>query len=487
MQRSVVALTVLITGLCGVNVAQTLKLRPAATEQNQDMAASQKEPESVDAAPIMMPMRVEAGTPIKVALDSEVRIRAAGQTIHGRTTEPVYAFDKLLIPVGTLVNGKVAAIDPVPKMTRTMQAANGNFSPLRKVHVQFDELVMADGQTVALPTVASPAPDGVLRFVSANEGEKKKNKVQEAASNKVSATRQAIHQQWSDLQNQIHEPGKMHKVKRIVLAQLPVHPQYLDAGTSFNANLLQPLNFGTEAVKPEAMRDIGAPPPTGSVVHARLATGLSSATAKTGDPVEAVITEPLVASHHLILPEGSVIKGSVMQVSPARRLGRNGQLRILFREVAPPNGIAQKVETNLEGVAVAKGQHLKLDNEGGAEVTTPRTRYLITGIQVMLAASQASPDRDAGQGGQSVGEAGGGAASGASGFKLVGMVVGIAAHSRVVSAGFGSYGAAMSIYYHFLARGRDVVYPKDMAMVIGLGTRDSKSANTAEPSAKLVQ
>jgi hypothetical protein len=90
-----------------------------------------------------------------------------------------------------------------------------------------------------------------------------------------------------------------------------------------------------------------------------------------GDPVEAVITEPLVASNHLILPEGSGINGSVMQVSPARRLGRNGQLRILFREVAPPNGIKQKVETNLEGVAVAKGEHLKLDNEGGAEVTTP--------------------------------------------------------------------------------------------------------------------
>jgi len=37
----------------------------------------------------------------------------------------------------------------------------------------------------------------------------------------------------------------------------------------------------------------------------------------------------------------------------------------------------------------------------------------------MLAASQASPDRDAGQGGESVGEAGNGAANGASGFKLV--------------------------------------------------------------------
>ena len=81
-----------------------------------------------------------------------------------------------------------------------------------------------------------------------------------------------------------------------------------------------------------------------------------------------------------------MIKGSVVQAQPARRLGRNGQLRILFHQVAPPNGLEQKVETNLEGVAVAKDEHLKLDAEGGAQVTTPRTRYLITGIQVMLAA-----------------------------------------------------------------------------------------------------
>jgi len=276
----------------------------------------------------------------------------------------------------------------------------------------------------------------------------------------------------------------MHKLKRIALAQLPVHPQYIDAGTSFNADLLQPLDFGTEAVNPEELANIGSPPPNGSVVHARLVTPLSSSTAQKGDPVEALITEPLVVSDHLILPEGSVIKGSVAEVQAARRMGRNGQLRILFRQVAPPNGMEQKVETNLEGVAVAKDQHLKLDAEGGAQVTTPRTRYLTTGIAVMLAATQAAPDRDAGRGGASGGEAGGSAANGASGFRFVGMIVGLAAHSRVVSAGFGSYGAAMSIYYHFLARGRDVVYPKDMAMVIGLGTRDTNLSSTAGPSAQ---
>jgi hypothetical protein len=105
----------------------------------------------------------------------------------------------------------------------------------------------------------------------------------------------------------------------------------------------------------------------------------------------------------------------------------------------------------------------------------------------MLAATQAAPDRDAGRDGASGGEGGGSAANGASGFRLVGMVVGLAAHSRVVSAGFGSYGAAMSIYYHFLARGRDVVYPKDMSMVIGLGTRDTKPKDPAGPSARLAE
>ena len=467
-----------------MSVGQTLELRPAAETQSNSSSrsslrlgsgqAQRADAENAEGT-VMVPMSVAAGTPLKVALDSEVRIRQVGQAIHGKTTEPVYAFDKLLIPAGTVVNGKVSAIDAVSKKVRTLDATDGNFSPRRNVHVQFDELVMADGHHVALQTVASPAPDGVLSFVSANEKAEKKNKVEEAAGKKVSATKQEIRRQWSELQKQIHEPGKMHKLKRIAIAQLPVHPQYIEAGTSFNADLQQPLDFGTEAVTAEALTNVGAPPPTGSVVHARLVTPLSSATAKKGDAVEALITEPLVVSDHLILPEGSVIKGSVMQVQPARRLARNGQLRILFHEVAPPNGLEQRVETSLEGVAVAKGEHLKLDSEGGAQVTTPRTRYLTTGIQVMLAASQMSPDRDAGQDGVSVGEAGRGAANGASGFRFVGMIVGLAAHSRAVSAGFGSYGAALSIYYRFLARGRDVVYPKDMAMVIGLGTREKKA------------
>jgi hypothetical protein len=461
----------------GFSLGQTLRVRqtaqPDAEREKEEQSQKDATTHSIEILPVTLPMSVPSGTPIKVALDSEIRIRQVGQPIHGKTTEPVYAFDKLLIPVGTPVNGRVSAIDAVPKKIRTLEAMDGNFSPVRSVHVQFDELVMANGRRVAMQTVASPAPDGVLRFVPANEKTAKTNKVQDAAAKKVSATRQQIRQQWAALQKQIHDPGKMHRLKRLAIAQLPVHPQYIDAGTSFNADLQQPLDFGIESVKPEALTSVGAPPPSGSVVHARLLTPLNSSTSHKGDSVEALITEPLVASDHLILPEGSVIRGSVMQVQPARRLARNGQLRILFHEVAPPNGLEQKVVTSLEGVAVAKGEHLKLDAEGGAQVTTPRTRYLTTGIQVMLAAASARPDEDRDLHGGG-GNVGGGAANGASGFRFVGMVVGVFARSRVVATGFGAYGAANSIYYHFLARGRDVVYPKDMAMVIGLGARDAK-------------
>lgn len=476
-------------GLCAVgllliantwSLGQTLKVRPPA---GQDASKENKDATSqpAEVPPVTVAMSVPSGTPIKVMLDSEVRIRAVGQPIHGKTTEPVYAFDKLLIPAGTPVNGKVSAIDDVPKRTRTLEAMDANFSPVRGVHVQFDELVMADGRHLPIHTVASPAPNGVLSFVPANQKAAKTNKVQDAASKKVSAARQQIRQQWADLQKQIHAPGKMHKLKRLAVAQLPVHPQYIEVGTSFNADLQQPLDFGSESVKPEDLANIGAPPPSGSVVHARLVTPLNSSTSRKGDAVEALITEPLVASEHLILPEGSIIRGSVVQVQPARRLARNGQLRILFREVAPPNGMEQKVETSLEGVAVAKGEHLKLDAEGGAQVTTPRTRYLTTGIQVMLAATSAAPDGDRNLHGGGGGDVGGSAANGASGFRFVGMIVGVLVRSRVVATGFGAYGAASSIYYHFLARGRDVVYPKDMAMVIGMGTRESKPGAATVP------
>ena len=109
---------------------------------------------------------------------------------------------------------------------------------------------------------------------------------------------------------QVKEPGKIHRIERFALAQLPVHPQYIDAGTVYFAELQEPLDFGTEPLTPQLASSIGTTPPDGSVVKARLVTPLSSATANKGDEVEAVVSRPLFDGDRLILPQGSMLKGS---------------------------------------------------------------------------------------------------------------------------------------------------------------------------------
>jgi hypothetical protein len=194
------------------------------------------------------------------------------------------------------------------------------------------------------------------------------------------------------------------------------------------------------------------------VVHALLESPLSSATSQRGDAVEAVMTEPLFADSQLILPQGTLLKGAVLQARPARKLHRNGQLRIVFHEIASPNSATQSVEASLEGVEVKNDQNLSLDSEGGAQATTPKTRYLTTGISVGIAALSSDDLFNR-------------TLDGASGYNVIGVAVGALSRSRVLAIAFGAYGAGMSVYRHFLSRGRDVVYPKDTAMAIGFGSR----------------
>ena len=465
--RTLFSIAFVLVFVCGFAPCQVLTRRP-----NQPRQKTTGPPASTPQD--VIPLSVPAGTPLKAVLENETRVRGVGQAIDARTAEPVYAFDKLVVPSGTEVLGKVSSIEAVSRKRRILAAMNANFTPSRTIHVEFDELVLNDGRHLPLSGEVSPASGGVLQLVPASrKDQQNQNRSRNFVSRKLREGKQQVRQEWQTAAKILRGPGKMHRLKRYALARLPVRPQYLDAGTAFNVDLLRPLDFGSEALKPDALAAIGIQPPTGSVVHALLVTPLNSASSKKDDPVEAVINQPLFVSDRLFLPEGSRLRGTVLQSRPARRLGRNGHLRIAFHQLVPPGGVEQRVEASLEGVEAAKGGHLALDSEGGAEVTSPRSRYLTTAITVVLATSALSPDRDA-QTGPDAGDIGGGAANGAFGFGLVGTVVGAAARSRVVSSGFGVYGASMSVYSHFLARGHDVFYPKDMSMLIGLAAPEGK-------------
>src|SRR5690242_9299275 len=75
-----------------------------------------------EGSPGAISLEVPVGTPLPVVLDADVRIQKTGQVIHGKIAEPVYAFDKLVVPAGSEVTGSVIRIASVSKVKRTRAA-----------------------------------------------------------------------------------------------------------------------------------------------------------------------------------------------------------------------------------------------------------------------------------------------------------------------------------------------------------------------------
>jgi hypothetical protein len=454
-----------------VQAQSTVPPVAAASVTASDLSLTHRPPEA-PAASETIPLTVPKGMPIQVILDREVHVRKAGQAIEGRVAEPVYAFDKLVIPAGATVKGQIKQIEGVSGGKRAAAALDANFTPAHKVQVEFDELDLPNGKDIPIQTIVTRDSGQTIEFVATRD---RKKGVGGAATKRTREAKEEVKHEWSSVLKDAKEPGKIHRLEHFAVEELPVHPQYIEAGTAYFAELREPLDFGSETLTPEMASSIGATPPEGSVVEARLMTPLSSATAHPGDEVEAMISRPLFDGDRLILPEGSVLQGSVIQAHPAHHLARNGVLRIVFHELRLADGVERKVEASLAGVEAAKDANVKLDSEGGAHATSPRTRFLTTGLSVGL-------------GGFSViGDSGGGdiahrEAGGAGGYRLIGIALGVAIHSQPFGMAMGAFGASRSIYANFIARGREVVFPKNTAMAISIATRPRAAATAAGPS-----
>ena len=401
-------------------------------------------------------LTVPQGTPLQIALGSDVRVKKVGQPLQGHLMQPVYAFDRLVIPLGTQVKGHISKIGKPSGKQLTWSILNADFSPPRPVEVSFDEIVPAEGKPLPLHAAVVPGSGQVIRLVDSRSTKSG------GAKTAFSAKMDEAKQEWRQAMQQINQPDKVHRAFRLGVAQLPIHPQYLDAGTLYNAELQEPLNFGSEEVTEQTLQSIGTPPPPGSLVRASLLTPLDSGTAKRGEAVQAVACKPLFDGNLLILPQGTLLNGSVLQVRPARHLKHNGQLRIAFHELVLPSGSTFRVDTTLAGIQA--GQTDTLDPEGAAKATNPKSRYVTTGIAVSLAMVGSGSPHDEGA-------ATGPAAGGAVAFRLVGIIVGLAVRSHTMAILMSAYGGSRSIYMNFFGRGRNISFPRYTTMDIGIGSR----------------
>jgi hypothetical protein len=408
-------------------------------------------------------LSVPVGTPLQVVLDREVRVKKTGQPLHGRLVQPVYAFDHLVLPAGTKVDGHIARIGRPSSKQLTFSILNADFSPPRPVEVMFDHIVLPDGRDLALHAAIMPGSGQVIRLIEPSASTQ--GPVKHGLSAQLDSAKQQLHQAMAE----VKQPGKLHRAVRIGVAQLPLHPQYIDAGSLYFAELREPMAFGHEVLNAKAIASIGTAPPVGSVVRASLMTPLDSGTTNRGAAVQAMVTKPLFDGDHLILPQGTLLNGSVLQVRPARSMKRNGQLRIAFHEMVLPGGTPLRVDTTIEGLQAGEGA--KLDSEGATKATNPKSRYVNTAISISLAMVGSGGKRDVGLAGPTAG--------GAVAFRLVGLAVGLAVRSHTIGILMSAYGGSRSIYVNFFGRGRNISFPKDTSMEIGFGSRTTAPISPA--------
>jgi hypothetical protein len=408
-------------------------------------------------------VEIPAKTPLSIQLIHHVPMRT-GEGLEGRLLYPVYVDNQIAIPAGATIRGTVIELDS-DRSRRIHARLRGDFTPFHIPVVRFDEVVLPDGERESM--VSDSAKDGapILRL-SPTPGAKKGSIV----SRQIAAEKQRV----KDAAAQITAPGRGDRLVQFIYSQLPYHPERIETGTAWRVDLARPLNLRLLDAR-SADQEKADQPAAGAAqtwrLRAYLQETVSSADRKPGDTFQAMISEPVFnAEHAVVVPQGSVLVGEVTQTKRARSFGRQGKLRFRFRQLRLPTGFTQPVEGTLAGVDANKSANLQIDPEGGV-APKPQNRVLLPLVLTFLAARGLDDD-------------GSPAAHGAiasNGFGIVGRIVGIVASSRNVAAGIGFYGAALAFYDLCLARGHNVVFPKNTRIEVTT-TPARSSMDTPSPS-----
>jgi hypothetical protein len=433
---------------------------------------------------------VNMGRPLRVALDERVRLKHVGQLVTATVTEPVYAYDRIVIAVGTRARGHVAQIDSGSKFVRARAYLGGNFSPTKHAVLQFDTLLLDDGHELPIDTVVTGGTSNVTRKVAGGSkpigrgqsastddaasptlASRARSEIRQRTTDAISGAKQKVRDTLAKVKS-LREPGQMSRLKDGAVQQLPYHPQYLAKGTVYDAELSSPISFGRAV--PAVAAPAGTPPAPDSILTARLATTLDSSRTPRGTPFEAVITETVFSEdHQVILPEGTKLTGEVTLAQPARRFHRNGQLRFLFESVQVPNQPPAPLLGALHSIDASADDHVAVDDEGGATLENSKTRFIAPTLSLLTLRASierdghsfADPDGDG-----SIRNAGSGVGSrGFGGFIGMGLIgAAVSQITRPIGIAMGVYGAARTMYTNVLGKGREVTFAADTPIQVRL-------------------
>jgi hypothetical protein len=405
-------------------------------------------------------------TPLRIVLEHRVRIHT-GAAIRGRLTEPVYLVDHEVIPSGAAVSGTVRGTRPGPRGEHIRRLLAADFTPPRIPEIVFNSITVPANASHPEQTLQIDAPAVLTSATVLTLGTQQKRQSIPAQLNSI------VKQRINDTREALKQHEITETVEKWAVGQLPYHPEILWSKTHFNAELASPVVVPdtTHPTLPE--EDLRGRLPQG-VLHARLVSGLSSQTAKRGEAVDAVITQPLLSPdrNHLLVPEGTHLLGVVVKTRAARSFGRNGDLRFAFRRLDLPSasGSAPGMEVHgrLSGAETAPGEHVTIDEEGQAKASNGPGRFAEPLVLAVLAdVSRGDPDHRGPGGGIGPGSE----TVASNGFGLIARVVSLSTRNTQVLQGFAFYALAKSLYFNFIAKGHETTFPRDTEIQVTLSER----------------
>ncbi len=391
---------------------------------------------------------IPANVPLRLKITHTLTLKA-GTPFRGELTEPVYGPDRLLLPAGTTAEGFVSATPAADRSTRVNAKLDGDFTPLRVPVIRVTQLVLASGAALSVDAVGGMRNAATISLAA-----------HPPRSSILGRVKGMIHQQIQQTRQMIRDPHKGDLLKQLLYHQLPYHPQRVWAGSEFDAVLRQPLRLPSAS---PPMPHADAVDLTSGTMQARLTAGVSSASAKNGDAISAVLVKPFCNPQGRVeLPAGTALHGVVLQTRPARSFARNGRLRFSFRSVGTPAaGAGQNIQSSLSSIQGQQGQNVAIDAEGGTRAQADKGRFLAPLVLGGLAAIAAGGDND-----DIINH---GVTS--NGFGIPARILTMAAANNDASLGFAIFATAKSVYRRFLARGHELSFPTNTELSIDLSRR----------------
>jgi hypothetical protein len=447
------------------------------------------------ASDLKIPLVVPAGTPLRLEVEKTTFPKHVGDTVRARLAEPVYAFDKEVIPAGTEVVGHVTGFTEAPKSVRVQKILSGNFGSFRHPEVLFDTVLQKDGPPLKISASTESGSAQVVEMratASPNTGR--------GVHGAVNRAKLEANKDLAKVRDFLHNPDKMDLMRSAALAHSPYQPVKIDGRSRFDALLNAPESFGSESVPADEISQLGRVAPQSGELRANLVTPLSSATTKLDAPVDALVMSPLFSDdHQLLLPAGTHLVGKTTIARPARKMHKNGQLRFAFQQVVLPKDVqfmqeqlaaqaqtvaqnpSQKIEAHLGGIVISRSAHVGLNEEGETKVEESKARFIGPALAIALATASTHQERDEDGGGGLRNNTGAQAGGGAIAFGLAGAVIGSV--WRPAGIGFGFAGAARSVYKQFFAKGIDIDIPKNTSLLVDFGRTGKTLPKPEAPAA----